>query len=236
MDHQVADPARSLDRSRNRSRTAQNIESSIKPRTIPKNFKLTKLIGKGSFGAVYEHPDDPDLVVKRAPNISESEINMHKIMACLNVAPQLHAVGKDMVIMDRVRTLERDERISVTDQRALVVLVAKSVAAGLLHNDLHQGNIGWRRDAMVMFDFGFTMQIKPIQDVAVYLQVVMAQLYGLIEPCSKENVSWCHAEDGENTVVTDVIYGIRTNNPEIIRWLLTIRQDAQRDIERCIGK
>jgi tRNA A-37 threonylcarbamoyl transferase component Bud32 len=202
----------------------------------PTGLKLTKLLGKGAFGEVYEHPTNPNLVVKRATNISESEMAMHRIMACLNVAPQLYDVGKNTIIMDRVRPLTRDERISVTDQRALVVLVAKSVAAGLLHNDLHQGNVGWLRDAMVMFDFGYTMQIEPIRDPVVYLQVVMAQLYSLIEPCSKENVSWCHAEDNENTIVADTIYGIRTNDLQTVSWLMAIRQDAQRDIDRCIGK
>lgn len=195
----------------------------------------TRVLGKGQTGTVFAHPASDALVIKRAPDMAR-EIEMHQLMACLGVAPAIEMVSHDKtaLVMQRVEPIATGASLTVNEQQQLVALVCKSVAAGLLHNDLHQGNIGRLGGRMVMFDFGLTERIPVIQDDHVFLQVVMAQLYALIEPCSKENVSWCHAEDHENTVVADTIYGIRAGKRSTIQQLLRLRRDAQPDIARCL--
>lgn len=183
------------------------------------------------MGAIYMHPTNKQWVIKYVNDVTKTrhEIEMHRKMAELGIAPLIHNTDHQAIVMDRVTPLPPSGKLSLSQEKQLVAIIAKSVAAGLLHNDLHQANIGWKYndpDTMVMFDFGYTVQINPIVDDMVYLQVVMAQLYALIDPCSSANTTWCYA--GQNKYAADVIYGIRQNDITFTGPLLTIKRDAEK--------
>lgn len=176
-------------------------------------FKGKKL-GGGDAGTVYQHTEDPNLVIKVVKKASEvaGEVRMQKMMACIGVAPDIIDMQDNAIVMERIVPLEKREVLDAADQQELVNLVAMSVAVGLLHDDLHQGNVGRsaKTGAMVMYDFGFTKQIKPVQDGIVYLELVAGQLYALLDPCNTNNTfKWmCDSNEDESPIV-DTIYYIR---------------------------
>jgi RIO-like serine/threonine protein kinase len=85
-------------------------------------------------------------------------------------------------------------------EKQLVNVVAKMVSHGIIHNDLHPGNIGVLKNGkLVIFDYGFSQRA----DVEIKFpeQVLMAQLYTIIEQYAKPIMF--------NSLIYDTIYKIR---------------------------
>jgi len=202
--------------------------------------KKGDVIGQGEQGVVYKHVENDAWVIKVVHDRAaiQGEVAMQRRMACIGVAPRIIDVTDNEVTMERIVPLRKNEIISIREQEQLVNLVLQSVAVGLLHNDLHQGNIGrsFSSGNMVMFDFGFTTMFNAPDELeeSVYLQIVAAQLYALLDPCNTNNsTGWLC--DPKSPVV-NAIYTIRNRmDTNALRKYAKIRSAALQKLH-CLSE
>ncbi len=192
---------------------------------------MGKVLGNGATALVVEDNTDRSIVYKivQDPKSIELETYMQQLCACVNVAPQIYDLHDNVLKMQRIEMLK--EYPNEIQQQQVVELVARMVAVGLIHNDLHLGNIGKLPDGMILIDFGLTEKIEgALMSDIVFLQVVLAQLYALIDPCNHNNpgLSSDSEQCGETSVFVNYIYAIRNHDHknELIRLLLRVREDA----------
>ena len=132
----------------------------------------------------------------------------------LQETPQTQLTKYGYLLMDKITPIDKTElaetvhSTNIMDVRQLIECIALSIYNGYIHNDLHVGNIAKNlsQDAFVLIDFGFTQNIgdflkapgvsvgAPIQPVAsndrkriLFNQILIAQLYALIEHCNSNN-------------------------------------------------
>jgi len=189
---------------------------------LPK-IKLGPVLGEGDQGTVYQHPLNDGLAVKilKGGVILNQELKLHRKAMKLGITPYIHKSSKNAMIMDRITPVKflstRREQIM------LVKSLAKLVRAGILHNDLHVGNVGVVRSKtgrvtnVVIYDFGLAREIKPPTDVVVFEQIVLAQLYAMADPCNINNSSKNICAN--TSYILDMIYAIRRNEGEELKLL-----------------
>ena len=121
--------------------------------------------------------------------------------------------------MDVIQTFRNS--ISDSIQKDLVQRTWLLIQNGIIHNDLHQGNVGMRREGRrmrgVIFDFGEAERIDPPRDCVVLRQLLVSQLYALITrtDCNTNNtIPLC----GDHPI-HDTIYLIRKHSPESLQEL-----------------
>lgn len=207
-------------------KTAKRKRSSSVSSPLSLSELLGGVLGSGENATVYAHKTNPKLVIKVVKDASSirHEMQMHRMMACIGVAPAIEAEEDNFIVMERIVPYKKGDKLTKKHQTQLVNLVLRSVAVGLIHNDLHQGNIGFtaNKEEMLMFDFGFSERIQPVKDDVVYLQIVLAQLYALIDPCNENNMAlnFCDDEIGK------AVYAIRGHDTKVIKQFLKQRTEA----------
>lgn len=195
-------------------------------------------LGKGESGQVYalqslsgsreieqfanEH------VVKFVTGAVDHEIDTQSELNKKNLGPELiwhEKAGKYTIICMQKIIPVKPSALAVNHkmQRQLILEVIQMVKAGFLHNDLHIGNVAINastREATVI-DFGLTQKIEPPEENIVINQIVLAQLYAIIDPCNKNNCdepdNWpeCFSSDHVGSLchdegpITIAIYNIR---------------------------
>jgi hypothetical protein len=189
---------------------------------------LGKVLGNGKTALVVEDKKDKTIVYKilKDSSMIYEELFTQQLASCINVAPKIYGVDENVIQMQRIYMLSSFP--TGKQQEQLVELVARMVSIGLMHNDLHLQNIGALADGtMLLIDFGFTQSIKPIMCDILFLQVVMAQLYALIDPCNTNNIT---LNDGQcdTSYIVDCIYDIRGHAKDgiLVKKLLEIREDT----------
>jgi hypothetical protein len=189
---------------------------------------MGKRLGSGKTSVVIADANDDMVAYKIYKNsaVMGDEIQKHQLATMIKAAPEIYGVDDNVVQMQRIYMLNvfpSDDK-----QRQLVKLVARMVSIGMLHNNLHLNHIGYLRDGtMTLIDFEMTQIVKsPIINTTLFLQVVMAQLYALIDPCNSNNkldVMIC-----DKSYIVDCINAIKKHkeNDPIVAELLAIREDT----------
>lgn len=190
--------------------------------------RLGKILGRGEGGIVYEDTQSDKVIKHDQSNLADfkREVKFQQDAARIYVAPKIYAVEGHYVLMDRIQPVDKLKGLTKSDEIALIHLLAKLVGVGIIHNDLHTGNIGRLMDGgMTIIDFGFTIKIDPPKNKTIFSQLLMAQLYALIDPCNINNRVDCD----KDSPIIDVIYYIRQNNQKYIDSLWNIAKLAQRE-------
>ena len=135
-----------------------------------------------------------------------------------------------------IDNFDKSKKLNQKNQKGFVEMVARLVAVGLIHNDLHYGNIGklpGKDGQIVLFDYGLAQLIDPPTHILVYAQIVMAQLYSLIDSCNNNNVKTFNDYCGKNNPIVDTINGIRKNDEKTMAALEKIRVEVQGSLISC---
>ena len=213
---------------------------------------LDKLLGRGNSGKVYSIKGDPTKVVKIIPfknvatyKILKREIFTQKELNKLLVGPEVFKdninildstvpntkrkfSGEIFIIMETVSTISSMSEISDNDeyQHQLINEVAKMVFHGYLHNDLHVDNIAVnvKTNKATIIDFGLTMKLpNPPDNKLLFDQLLLAQLYALIEPCNENNFPVDKRDCGlEEEVLSEICDG------PIVEEIYAIRNDKSK--------
>lgn len=158
---------------------------------------LTRVLGRGENGVTFETNDRRAVKIIRYNTPGEraqlrNETAYQKELAALEIAPAVHAdelvSNYSFILMDKVEPIN----VSTASQpfiRKLVKLIAKMVYYGYVHNDVHRGNVArcvTTREP-ILIDFGFTQKLGYIPDRICFNQILMAQLYALMDACNVNN-------------------------------------------------
>lgn len=185
----------------------------------------TKL-GAGAGGTVYTVKHHPDLAMKLLINAEtdkeneeafDNELKMLQLLQSKQlgtIVPQLVCFNRAerAIVTNRLYGVKPEQWGSVEFQRSVVTAIKALTKSGILHNDLHAGNV-MANDAgrAVLIDFDLSSVIKP-KDPAIEDQLVLAQLYALIDSCnSNTRMNICledEPEDQPGTIASE-IYAIR---------------------------
>lgn len=213
-----------------------------------------KLLGKGESGRVYSIIEDNNYVLKVVPfktkKVLENLKNEIKIQQQINKiipegSPKIlksevkgRSKGEVIIVMEKIYTLKQGilEIIEDSFQKKLVELIALYVFKGFVHNDIHTDNIAFNsKRNPILIDFGLTVKIPTPVNNIVFNQILISQLYAIIDPCninncpnySKKdlwpNCGWNSKFIGdickEGGFIIDTIYSLRQNNFSIYNKL-----------------
>lgn len=158
----------------------------------------TKL-GAGAGGTVYTVKHHPDLAMKLLINAEtdkeneeafDNELKMLQLLQSKQlgtIVPQLVCFNRAerAIVTNRLYGVKPEQWGSVKFQRSVVTAIKALTKSGILHNDLHADNV-MADDAgrAVLIDFDLSSVIKPPKDPAIEDQLVLAQLYALIDSCN----------------------------------------------------
>ena len=168
-------------------------------------------------------------ITENTPEIVH-EISIHKAAAKLGCAPNIYedfsniehegTVYARAIVMDLIQTFD-SQSIPDDIQIDIIQRTWKLIQHGIIHNDLHQGNVGMRQERGrmrgVIFDFGEAERIDPPTNCVVLRQLLVSQLYALITKtdCNVNNtISLCGDQP-----IHDAIYLIRKHSPESLEEL-----------------
>lgn len=174
--------------------------------------------------------------------VVQNEFDIHMELNSLNMGP-LMKWHETISIKNRrshnkyaVMCMEKIEPIkpmmlanSEDKQMELINEVARMVSHGYLHNDLHIGNVAVniRTKMATVIDFGLTKKLETLpREEMLFNQIVLAQLYAILDPCNTNNCSlkseeWpqCYSDEYLSMIcqgpISDEIYKIRTNESEL---------------------
>lgn len=134
-----------------------------------------------------------------------NEIKIQTELGKLNIAPIVYDYqimdGDDgykqgIILMQKITSIYRNVYFDIGDdpsikkkcslpprvvQLKLIHKIKEMINAGYIHNDLHCGNIGFIRDEVRLFDFGFTQSIQPLCRPCNNDQILGFHLYQVIE-------------------------------------------------------
>ena len=215
------------------------------------DITVVKKLGEGGSGKVYSIYGDPDNVIKMIPyknrkeyEILKKEIETQQELNELDIGPALivdniqildsESKSKDpiFIIMEKIQPINSitDIQDDVEYQIDLIKEIAKMVYHGFLHNDLHVDNIAInvKTQKATVIDFGLTVQLPtPPDNKLLFDQLLLAQLYALIEPCNENNCpdksqDWPNCGFEGNSLekicdgpIVNQIYQIRNNKSKI---------------------
>lgn len=115
----------------------------------------------------------------------------------------------------------KKDTITVPHQQQLVSKTWRMVQLGIIHNDLHQGNVGILNGEACIYDFGeaeiINVQSVPLPPV-VMRQLLVSQLYSLLtrEGCNhNNNIDLC----GDNMPIHDAIYFVKSHTNDDLTLL-----------------
>ena len=109
--------------------------------------------------------------------------------------------------------------ITVPHQQQLVSKTWKMVQLGIIHNDLHQGNVGILNEEACIYDFGEAEIIQGVPLPSVVMrQLLVSQLYSLLtrEGCNhNNNIDLC----GDRMPIHDAIYYVKSHTAQDLSLL-----------------
>jgi predicted Ser/Thr protein kinase len=191
-------------------------------------FQYTKGNRKAAVKTFKLNPKNP-----KNTNAVEKEIRIQKAASSLGLAPEIYdierAQGQINVYMQQLYPIKA---LKTSQQQQLVDTVAKLINNGIIHNDLHFGNIMRTTKGKVMItDFGMAQQTRyPIGFSShLFRQTMIATLSSLLDPCNQNNPAFgketsmnhaCNNNKGDFKKIVDVIYAMKRG--ENVKKYLTI--------------
>jgi hypothetical protein len=182
-------------------------------------WSKVRRLGKGEYGDVLlvrnGGVEGAMKVMKDTPS-NRREVGVQRMAAELGIAPKVYedgsaGNGKVYVVMQVVKPFPKSP--TRVQQRGFVKAALKAVRAGIIHNDLHAGNVGLGpKGNVLLLDYGLTELHAPIQDPMLWRQVLIAQLYAFADPCNVNNPAFhCTRGNGGGCggYVVDAIYALR---------------------------
>ena len=192
---------------------------------------MGKMLGSGDNAVVYEATKNGTTfamkLIKRNTKSMQQEISIHKEAAALGCAPKIFADFGRMTVKGRtyaralIMEIIRPFNTADTTQMDIIQRCYILLQNGIIHNDLHQGNVGVRlengEERGIIFDFGEAERIAPPTDKVVLRQLLVAQLYALLtdKGCNYNNtLSLCG-----DAPIHDAIYLIRAHTKKSLSEL-----------------
>ena len=173
------------------------------------------LLGEGEGAKIYALDAHRVMKIFKSTAKFEHEVRVLRKLRAIGVGPQATLGPRaNSLVMPRLYPITRADLSAPSFQRALVRQVVTMVDHGLLHNDLHVGNImRSRARTPVIVDFDLAKTVRPPRGV-VLDQLVLAQLYAIIDPANTHNhlsPKWLHhtTEALVNGPIVNTIYAIR---------------------------
>ena len=199
------------------------------------------VLGKGENGITFETEQNTALKLVRFNNINEKqniirEIEFQRELSKLNVAPNVHGEhvcisgkknsGACFIHMDKIKPINNISSLTQSFREKLIDKIAISVYHGYVHNDLHWGNVAMHIDneEPVLIDFGLTQKMETSVEVISFNQIVLSQLYALMDVCNTNNClpehEWpnCGMNYGDicsNDIIVETIYNLRNGRQEL---------------------
>lgn len=215
--------------------------------TVLFTYKLKKILGQGDNAIVFlVERDGKEYALKvirsNTPQINK-EIAIQKKAADLGCAPKIYedvenvsieqgefnVHGERAIVMEIIKTFEGKDKISFRYQKDLIQRTWILLQNGIIHNDLHQGNIGIRKEGRqwrgIIFDFGEAEVIAPPTNNTIIRQLLVAQLFSMLTSggtsgCNKNNtIDLCG-----NQPIHNAIYDIKRHD-----------KDSLDDLDKLLG-
>ena len=209
------------------------------------DYTIGKKLGSGQNAVVYEATKDSKKYAMKficePSDAIDREIRIHKRAMKLKCAPQIYEDFSDVtlddksfaraLVMEKIRTFKR----KITRQQQIDIMKNTWILLenGIIHNDMHQGNIGLliNNKRGIIFDFGEAEEIDPPTNKVILRQLFICQLYALItsDGCNENNkISLCG-----NEPIHDAIYQVRAHKPKGLEELNELLGDK---IDPCVRK
>ena len=206
-----------------------------------KGYTIGKKLGSGANAVVYEATKGRKKYamkfIRETSDAIDREIRIHKRAMVLGCAPR---IIEDFIkvrlkkqnyaralVMEKISTFKRE----ITRQQQIDIMRNTWILLenGIIHNDMHQGNIGLLNQRGIIFDFGEAEEIDPPTNKVILRQLFICQLYALItsKGCNTSNqIELC----GEQPI-HDAIYYVRGHKPEGLEQLNELLGD---EIDPCV--
>jgi len=207
-------------------------------------YTIGKELGSGDNAVVYEATKDGETYamkfIKKSSDAIDREIRIHKRAMKLECAPKIY---EDFIyvkhkrikyaralVMEKISTFKNRKKITSQQQIDIMQQTWILLENGIIHNDMHQGNIGLRTNGSgIVFDFGEAEEIDPPTNKVILRQLFICQLYALITRvgCNKNNrISLCG-----NEPIHNAIYQVRAHKPDELEELNQLLGDK---IDPCV--
>jgi len=208
-------------------------------------YKVLGEYGKGDNATVYKVKKNNKLyalkVIKKMDDSIGKEIEIQKRAAELGCAPRIyedqnhidfkygeyHIKGARAIVMEVIETFEKKRSMSKALQRDLIKRTYTLLKHGIVHNDLHQGNVGFRKEGRtvrgIIFDFGLAEIIPAPKNPIVLRQLLVSQLYSLvtnIDCNANNNIPLCGDQPIHNA-----IYYAKAHSEDSLRELQKLTGD-----------
>ena len=208
-------------------------------------YQVVGIYGKGDNATVYKVKKNNRLyalkVIKEVDDSVVKEIDIQNRAAALGCAPTIyedvndidfnqgkyHIRGARAIVMEVIETFEKKRSMSKALQRDLIKRTYTLLKNGIVHNDLHQGNVGFRKEGRsvrgIIFDFGLAEIIPPPKNPIVLRQLLVSQLYSLVTnfDCNaNNNIPLCGDQPIHNA-----IYYAKAHSEDSLRKLQELTGD-----------
>jgi len=201
------------------------------------SYKIKNILGRGDNAIVYLVERDKKqfalkVIEKNTPQI-DREIAVQKKAADLGCAPKIlddvfnidieqetfKARGERAIVMEIIKTFKGAKTILHKYQKDLMQRTWILLKNGIIHNDLHQGNVGIRKEGRtwrgVIFDFGEAELIPPPKNNTIIRQLMVAQLFSML---TSGGTSGCNTNNTINLCgnqpIHNAIYDIKKHSEE----------------------
>ena len=172
-------------------------------------------IAPGVFGYtsnIWEHIQNPEYLITYMKQKLANEI-LRKIFKSHRAPNALQGIVMQIIQPIWFGSPGRNT-ITELHQQQLVSKTWRMVQLGIIHNDLHQGNVGILNEKACIYDFGEAEFIDPervaLLPSVVMRQLLVSQLYSLLtrEGCNhNNNIDLC----GDNMPIHDAIYFVKSH-------------------------
>lgn len=212
--------------------------------TVIFSYKLKSILGQGDNAIVFlVERDRKEYALKvmrtNTPQI-DREVAIQKKAASLGCAPKIledvfdvnieqgefNVHGERAIVMEIIKTFDKSKTIASRHQKDLIQRTWILLQNGIIHNDLHQGNIGIRKEGRVwkgiIFDFGEAEVITPPTNNTIIRQLMVSQLFSMLTNtgCNSNNkIDLCGDQPIHNA-----IYDIKKHN-----------KDSLDDLDKLLG-
>ncbi len=165
------------------------------------SWRRGKILGRGENATVFAVKNHPELALKEFKDSSSyaQEVRMLSRMGraavLRHVAYTVHDSGKSrrypqgFIVMERLLPLTREDVHRHAVQVKIATMITHLAERGIVHNDLHWGNVMMRLDrrspVFVDFEYGATLS-RPRADVDV-MALALGQVYQLLDPYNENN-------------------------------------------------
>ena len=180
-------------------------------------------IAPGVFGYtddIWEHIQNPEYLITYMKQKLANKI-LRKIFKRRGAPNALQGIVMEIIQPIWVGDGNRNT-ITELHQQQLVSKTWRMVQLGIIHNDLHQGNVGILNGKACIYDFGEAEFIDPervaLLPLVVIRQLLVSQLYSLLtrEGCNhNNNIDLC----GDRMPIHDAIYYVKSHTAQDLSLL-----------------